>query len=124
MGLGLLIPLVLLALVGTWALLAPLPERSSTERVCEQPSAVEYEDGGGYAVFVRRSSPVVPLLRSDELRAVVGRGDGSHGVVVALNPSTTDAEEVTCAWGSDAVEIIEPFGIVHTVPAEVFTGGR
>jgi hypothetical protein len=32
--------------------------------------------------------------------------------------------EVTCAWGSDAVEIIEPFGIVHTVPAEVFTGGR
>lgn len=124
-GIGLLIPLGLLALVGTWALLGgALPERSSTERVCEQPSTVEYEDGGGYAVFVRRSGPLVPLLGSDERSAIVGRGDGSHGVVVALNPSTNDAAAVTCTWRADAVEILEPNGIVHTIPADVFTGGR
>ena len=67
---------------------------------------------------------MVPLLRSDELRAVVGRGDGSHGVVVALNPSTTDLEGIACSWGPDGVEILEPNGIAHSIPAVVFIGGR
>jgi hypothetical protein len=45
-------------------------------------------------------------------------------VVVALNPSTTDSGAVTCSWGPDGVEILEPNGIAHRIPADVFTGGR
>ena len=99
------------------------PEWTSTSVACTQPDSVTYEDGT-YSVFVRE--PTFSLsLNSEPLTAVVSRtGDGSYGVAIELNSSTDSADQISCDWTDDGVDIIEGNGIVHTVPASVFTGGR
>ena len=118
---------VLVAVAVVYALFAATtgkaPEWTAVRTTCEQPTSVTYSDGR-YEVTVRE--PTVSLsVASSEPYAVVGRegNSGSYGVFVELN-SSTEAEDVTCRWEPDRVEVVEPNGIVHSVPAEVFMGGR
>jgi hypothetical protein len=91
--------------------------------VCSEPESIVYEEGSSYSVFVRVPSLSLSLSPGPSSAVVSRTGDGSYGVYIELNPST-DADGVTCRWEPDRVEIVEPNGIVHTVPASVFTGGR
>lgn len=99
------------------------PTWTSTTSVCTQPESIVYEEGAAYSVVVRE--PTFSLsLDSGPSHAVVGRSvDGSYGVFVELNPAS-DPAEVTCRWEPDHVVIVESNGIEHSIPAEVFTGGR
>ncbi|CAN5583817.1 hypothetical protein BH10ACT3_BH10ACT3_03940 [soil metagenome] len=122
------VPVVMIvAVVGVYSLFVIVqgraPEWSSTSVACPQPESVTYEDGT-YSVFVRETTFSLSL-DSPPLTAVISRtGDGSYGVPIELNSSTDDAEQITCEWTADAVEIVEGNGMIHTVPASVFTGGR
>ncbi|HSK96237.1 MAG TPA: hypothetical protein VK891_06435 [Euzebyales bacterium] len=98
-----------------------VPVWTRATRVCAQPSSVTYDDGT-YAVHVLTPT-FVPALMTPPTRAVIGRSGGASGVHLELNPST-DATAVTCTWTPDHVEVIEPNGIVHRVPARVFVDGR
>jgi hypothetical protein len=131
-GLGcvtvLVVALVAVAMaVGVYALWAfgtgRVPETSERREACRQPETVSYDGTTGYAVFV--SEPSVSLsLAPSAPRAIVSRiGDGSYGVIVELG-SADDAGEVECRWEADGVTIVEPGGIAHVVPADVFSGGR
>lgn len=99
------------------------PDWTQTATTCVQPDSVTYADGT-YEVTVEE--PTVSLSLDDAAPyAVVGRAgsQGSYGVFVELS-SSRYPEQTTCRWTSDRVEIVESGGIVHTVPAEVFMGGR
>ncbi len=99
------------------------PQWTQTATTCEQPDTVTYEDGR-YEVAV--IAPSVSLaLEPEPPYAVVGRNGsgGSYGVFVELS-SSRYPEQVTCRWTQDQVEIVEHTGIVHTVPAGEFLGGR
>jgi hypothetical protein len=111
--------IVLYALVVV--VLGEAPEWATTAQICRQPNTVAYDESS-YSVVVRQPSFSLSLSPGPT-HAVVGRSGGSSGVFVELNGST-DPDEVTCRWDPDGVEIIEPNGITHTVPATVFIGGR
>jgi len=118
---------VALIVVGLYALvvfvLGEAPGWTTATEVCRQPDTVRYEDGSSYAVYVREPSLSLSLSSGPSLAVVSRSGNGSYGVFIELNPST-DPDLVTCRWQPDRVEIVEPNGIVHAVPASVFTGGR
>ena len=98
------------------------PGWATTERACLQPDTLSYVEGSAYGVYVKE--PWALALTSGPSHAVVSRdASGGYGVWVELNRSG-DPRRVTCTWTADAVEIRETNGIVHTVPARVFTGGR
>lgn len=90
--------------------------------VCTQPDSIVYEEGSSYNVAFTEPSFSLALSRGHP-SAVVGRYDGTYGLPVELDPSTT-ADDLACRWQPDGVEIIEPDGTVHDVPAEGFIGGR
>ena len=98
------------------------PQWKQIATTCVQPEDVTYADGTYEVAVIDTTSlslaPVTPY-------AVVGRAgsQGGYGVRVELGYSGYP-EQVTCEWTPDQVEIIEPGGIVHTVPADVFMGGR
>ncbi len=124
---AILIGTAVFALVLLYALvvfvLGEAPEWTSTTSVCTQPESIVYEPGPSYSVFVREPSLSLSLSTEPSIAVVSRTGDASYGVPIELNPST-DADAVTCRWEPDHVEIVEPNGIEHRVPASVFTGGR
>ena len=88
---------------------------------CVAPATVSADYGAaGYAVFFHR--PRTWSLDRAPVRALVGRSP-DYGVVVDLD-GTTEAADVRCEWGAQGVRVIEPTGVVHSVPAAVFTKGR
>ena len=121
-----LVALFAVLVVGIYALvvfvLGEAPGWRATTEVCRQPDTVKYEDGS-YAVYVWEPSLTLSLSTKSSNAVVSHTGAGTYGVAIELNPST-DPRRVTCRWETDRVEIVEPNGIVHTVPTSVFTGGR
>jgi len=98
------------------------PEWDDSSLVCTQPATVTYESGSSYSVFVRTPTLSMSLSQGPR-RAVVGRAGGEYGVFLDLLSTSADGP-VVCHWEADAVEIVEPNGVSHRVPATEFTGGR
>jgi hypothetical protein len=122
---GWTIAAALVAGVGMYALLAAVNGEvltwTRTVTVCRQPATVDYGEG---IYSVEAHIPTARLsLQSPPVEAVVGRG-GGYGVFVTLNSDDDDSLKVTCRWSPEAVTIVEPSGISHSVPTSQFTGGR
>ena len=120
------VAVVLGLLVAAYAAIAlvfggQVPQASVVATTCRQPDSVIYADGFAHSVFVLEPARSISL-RQTHPRAVVGM-DESYGVLVELSESI-DPAKVECRWDAGGVEIIEPTGITHSVPASRFTGGR
>ena len=88
---------------------------------CVAPASVSTDYGAaGYSVSFHR--PRTWSLDPAPVRALVGRTP-DYGVVVDLD-GTAEAADVRCEWDAQGVRVIEPTGVVHSVPAAVFTKGR
>ena len=112
----------ILLYAGVAVIFGAAPVWTSTTRACTQPSNVDYGDGARYGLFVRKPTVALSLSRPPST-AVVSRYDGSYADAIELHDAS-DADEVDCVWTHDGIEIREPNGVAHTVPATVFRGGR
>jgi hypothetical protein len=97
------------------------PAWMSTTKACTQPPNIDYGGGATYGVYVWKPTVVLSLHKPRSV-ALVSR-EGAYGNAIELH-AATDARQVTCQWDADGVEIREPDGVVHAVPATVFKGGR
>ena len=86
---------------------------------CAAPTSVDY-GAAGYAVFFHRSRTW--SLDRAPVRALVGRSP-DYGVLVDLD-GTSEAADVRCEWDAQGVRIVESSGVVHNVPAALFTKPR
>ena len=98
------------------------PVWHDTAAACAQPGAVTYDDEATYAVYVRKPTVALSLARPPST-AVVSSSGGGYGVAIELHQAT-GADDLDCTWNRHGVEIREPNGVAHVVPASVFTGGR
>ncbi|HTN99588.1 MAG TPA: hypothetical protein VL068_02835 [Microthrixaceae bacterium] len=100
------------------------PEWTSVEELCSRPEKFSYEPNSEYSVFIRKPSISISLSPGPSYAVVGTTGSGGDlGVWVELNPSN-DSAGMTCTWTADGVDIAESTGIVHSIPAGVFIGGR
>jgi hypothetical protein len=121
---GLLIVLAgLYGLALTTFVFGQFPSPTTTAKICTQPDTVTYETGAAYEVVIKKPS-FSWGLSPKRPHAVIGRSgnNGTYGVFVDL--TTLNPAHTTRRWEPDRVEIIEPNGIVHSIPASFFTGGR
>lgn len=97
------------------------PTWRTTNEACEQPRTIVYESGSTFRVYVQEPSLSLSL-RNPAAVAIVGR-NSDYGDHITLHVAV-EAGDVTCRWTEQGVAIREPNGVVHSVPAAVFTAGR
>lgn len=113
--------------VGLYALSAfvfgAVPVQFERSVACAQPNDISYEDNAAYEVVLLEPTLSFAIQEPPPQVLVTRSHGGGYGVYLELNPSS-NGKGVTCQWEPGHVEIIEANGIVHRVPADVFTGGR